>query len=102
MRKRKTKRQETKRQDRKEKERVRGTYLSATLGGRCWVRSYVVGAIGGGCVSSVESTGAAGGADGSAESTGAANVGGGVNLDDAVIGLAIDATVASPSVPRMR
>ena len=96
----KTTRNEKTRQERKE--RVRGTYLPATSGGRCWVCSYAIGAISRGYVGNAESTGAAGGADGSAGSTRATKVGGGANLDDAATGLVVDATVASPSVPRMR
>ena len=43
------KRENAKQNDKKEKtkeeikERVRGTYLSATSGGRCWVYSYATG-----------------------------------------------------------
>ena len=51
-------------------------------------------------VGSAGSTGATGAADGNAGSTGAAKVGGGSNLHDVVTGLAVDATAASPSVPR--
>ena len=49
---------------------------------------------------SAGSTGATGSADGSARSTGAADAGGEANLDGAATGLAVDSTVALPSVPR--
>ena len=53
-------------------------------------------------IGSAGSTGATGATDGSAGSTGAAKDGGGTNLDDTATGLAVDAAVASPSVPRTR
>ena len=54
----------------------------------------------GSTVASAGSTGATGVVDGSVGSTRAAKVGGGTNLDDAATGLAVDAAVASPSVPQ--
>ena len=53
-------------------------------------------------IGSAGSIGATGATDGSAGSTGAATVGGGTNLDDATTELAVDAVVASPSIPRTR
>ena len=75
------------------KEKVRGMYLSTTSGWRCWFRSYVAGAVG--------SAGSTGAVDGSAGSTRATRVEGNIDLDGAVIGFAVDAAVASPSVPRV-
>ena len=105
----KTTRNEKTRQERKE--RVRGTYLSATLGGRCWVCSYAVGTVGRGCVGSAESTRAAGGADGSAGSTGAAEGSVGstgaaevdrdTDLESCAISFVVDSTVVPSSVPRV-
>ena len=46
------------------------------------------------------SAGGTGAAEGSAGSTGAGRVGGDADLDDVTIGLAVDATAASTSVPR--
>ena len=102
------------------KERVRGTYLSATSRGRCWVRSYAVVAIGGGCVGNAESTGAARGADGSAGSTGAAEGSAGstgaieasvgstgapevdrdTDLESCAISFVVDSAVVPSNVPR--
>ena len=53
-------------------------------------------------IGSTGSTRVTGAADGSAVSTGAAKVGGGANLDDAAAGLAVNAAVASPSIPQTR
>ena len=82
------------------KERVRGTCLSATSGGRCWVRSYAAGVVGGVCVSSAGSTGTAGGVDGSAGCTGAAEVERDIDLESCTISFVVDFAVVPLSVPR--
>ena len=82
------------------KERVRGTYLSATLGGRCWARSYAVGAINGGCVGSAGSTGAARATEGSAGSTGATEVERDTDLESCAISFVVDSAIVPSSVPQ--
>ena len=104
----KTTRNEKTKQERKE--RVRGTYLSATSRGRCWIRFYAVGVVVGVCVDSAGSTGAAGTTDGSVGSTGTAEGSAGstvaseverdANLDGTVIRFVVDSAVALSSVPR--
>ena len=97
------KQNKTKRKDNAgNKREVRETYLSATSGGRRWIRSYAANAIGEVHCFCARSTGATGAANGSARSTGAAKVGGRTNLDDAATELAVDAAIASPSVPQTR
>ena len=92
------------------KERVRGTYLSATSGGRCWVRFYAVGAVGGVCVGSAGSTGATRATEGSAGSTGATNGSAGstrateverdTDLESCAISFVVDSAVVPSSVPQ--
>ena len=83
------------------KEGVRGTYLLATMGGKCWIHSYAAGTIDGVCVGNAGSTGAAGAVEGSTGSTGAARVEGDTDLDGAAVGFAVNVTVASSSIPQM-